>query len=133
GHGLEGSRGGRDGDTGGALYALVRAASAWPDVAVPRWSTRAQGLAVVVGRKARRADAPARWTRVSEFAKRQGLSHHLRRWGVAEPNLSTREVEVLRLVARGEASGGIADARAVSRGTVAHHRSPAGRELLGPP
>src|SRR5262249_59039350 len=133
GHGLEGSRGGRDGDTGGALYALVRAASAWPDVAVPRWSTRAQGLAVVVGRKARRADAPARWTRVSEFAKRQGLSHHLRRWGVAEPNLSTREVEVLRLVAMGKTSAEIADALGISRGPADDHISAPPTNLLASP
>jgi DNA-binding CsgD family transcriptional regulator len=130
-HELEGIRRWRSGDTRGALDELDRAASAWLDVDIPRWSIRAQGLAAVLARKTRRADATARWTKVNQFAKRQGLSHHLRRWGVTtEPSLSSREVEVLRFVALGKTSAQIALALGISRGTVDDHISSARRKLL---
>jgi DNA-binding CsgD family transcriptional regulator len=130
-HELEGINRWRSGDTRGALDELDRAASAWLDVDVPRWSIRAQGLAAALARRARRADASARWTKVSQFAKQQGLSHHLRRWGLTtEPSLSTREVEVLRLVALGKTSAQIAVALGISSGTVDDHISSARRKLL---
>jgi DNA-binding CsgD family transcriptional regulator len=128
---LEGIKRWRSGDTRGALNELDRAASAWLDVDVPRWSIRAQGLAAVLARKARRADATSRWAKVNQFAKQQGLSHHLRRWGATtEPSLSSREVEVLRLVALGKTSTQIAVALGISSGTVDDHISSARRKLL---
>ena len=91
-HELEGIRRWRAGDKSGALDELDRAACAWLDVECPRWSIRAEGLAAVLARKARRPDATARWAKVEVFAKRVGLSHHLRRWHLTQPALSTREV-----------------------------------------
>src|SRR5262249_39783979 len=61
-HELDGLARWRDGDQGGALEELDRAASAWLAVDCPRWSLRARGLAAVLARKARRIDASARWT-----------------------------------------------------------------------
>ncbi len=129
-HEVEGIRRWRDGDKDGALDELDRAACAWLDVDCPRWSIRAQGLAAVLAHKARRADATARWTKASAFANRVGLSHHLRRWHLTQPALSTREVQVLRLVAIGKTSAQIAATLGISRGTVDDHISSARRKLL---
>jgi len=129
-HELEGIRRWRAGEKSGALDELDRAACAWLDVECPRWSIRAQGLAAVLARKARRPDATARWAKVEGFAKRVGLAHHLRRWDLKQPALSTRESEVLRLVATGKTSAQIAATLGISRGTVDDHISAACRKLL---
>ncbi len=128
-HELEGISRWRAGDRNGALDELDRAARAWLDVDSPRWSIRAQGLAAVLARRARRADAAARWTKANEFAARVGLAHHLRRWQATQPGLSTREVQVLRLVAMGQTSAHIAGALGISPGTVDDHISSACRKL----
>jgi DNA-binding CsgD family transcriptional regulator len=128
-HELEGIRRWRAGDKRGALDELDRAACAWLDVECPRWSIRAQGLAAALARKARRSDAAARWTKASAFANRVGLSHHLRRWNVTQPALSTREVQVLRLVAMGKTSAQIGTALGISSGTVDDHIASACRKL----
>jgi DNA-binding CsgD family transcriptional regulator len=129
-HELEGIRLWRAGDRNGALDELDRAACAWLDVECPRWSIRAQGLAAILARKARRDDATARWTKVSAFANRLGLSHHLRRWQLTELALSTREMQVLRLVATGKTSAQIATTLGISSGTVDDHIASACRKLL---
>jgi DNA-binding CsgD family transcriptional regulator len=128
-HELDGVSRWRDGDASGALEALDRAANAWLDVDCPRWSLRAQGFAAVLARKARRVDATTRWTKASEFANRVGLSHHLRRWNVAQRLLSRREEQVLRLVAMGMTSADIAALLGISSGTVDDHISSACRKL----
>ncbi|HEX2384254.1 MAG TPA: LuxR C-terminal-related transcriptional regulator [Acidimicrobiales bacterium] len=127
---LDGVRRWRSGDASGALDALDDAARAWLDVECPRWSLRAQGVAAVLARKARRADATTRWTKANEFADRVGLSHHLRRWRAGQPPLSPREVEVLRLVAAGNTSANIAAMLGISPGTVDDHISSSCRKLL---
>jgi len=129
-HELEGIRQWRAGDKNAALDELDHAACAWLDVGCPRWSIRAAGLAAALARKARRADATARWAKVDAFAKRVGLAHHLRRWQLTPPGLSTREVQVLRLVATGQTSAQIAVELGISSGTVDDHISAACRKLL---
>jgi DNA-binding CsgD family transcriptional regulator len=129
-HELEGIRRWRSGDRNGALDQLDRAACAWLEVDCPRWSIRAQGLAAVLALRARRADGTTRWEKVNAFANRVGLPHHLRRWHPTEPALSTREVQVLRLVASGKTSAEIAAALGISSGTVDDHISSACRKLM---
>jgi DNA-binding CsgD family transcriptional regulator len=129
-HELEGISRWRSGDRSGALDQLDRAAGAWLEVDCPRWSIRAQGLAAVLALRARRADATARWAKVNAFANQIGLAHHLRRWNPAEPALTTRELEVLRLVASGKTSGQIAATLGISSGTVDDHISSACRKLM---
>jgi DNA-binding CsgD family transcriptional regulator len=126
---LEGIRRWRAGDTSGALEELDRAACGWLDVACPRWSIRAQGLAAVLARKVRATDATARWNKATEFANQVGLGHHLRRWHMTQSLLSPREFEVLRLVAMGNTSVHIAALLGISSGTVDDHISAACRKL----
>jgi DNA-binding CsgD family transcriptional regulator len=113
-----------------ALEELDHATLVWRAEPCPRWALRAEAAAATLAVRTRLPGATDRVRAVRERAEEDGLTHHLRRWGIhSERGLTGREEQILRLVATGRTSAEIAAGLGITAGTVDDHVESARRKL----
>ena len=120
------------GDAWAALVAARRACEAWQELGAPYEAARARVLIALACRELGDADAGELELDAARLTFRElGAAHDLARTDeLAQPSkppapggLTSREVEVLRLVATGKTNRAIADDLVISEKTVARHVS----------